>query len=306
MEILDLNGNNLTVVNNFNVLSPKVNIDFGDFGPVAKKLFEKISGWVGLSDAAIQARGFYIKNILESNLSDLDKSIALANYEDGFKEQARKAKVLQKSFKYLKEDAKPDVLSEDWTLFFFDKVRIIEDEQLQDIWARILAGEVNQPGLVSKKTMDVLQSLGKEEAELFVKVSSFVLGGSIICDDIDLNEKYGIKFENLLILSELGLLNIKDVQKSYDNFIFADIGEFSYLMTKDVENQDKKFTLHGYVLTSTGKIIFDMIKPNYDEDYLIEIAKKLITCNPGWSLKKCKIVSRNGDVLNLTDIERIN
>lgn len=47
------------------------------------------------------------------------------------------------------------------------------DDEVQIIWAKILAGEVSQPGRVSRKTLAIVKTLGKEDAHLFTKVCSY-------------------------------------------------------------------------------------------------------------------------------------
>ncbi|WP_332235140.1 DUF2806 domain-containing protein [Vibrio harveyi] len=63
----------------------------------------------------------------------------------------------------------------DWTLQFFDAAQDVCDNDMQLLWARILAGEVSEPGSFSKRTLQFLKTLDKFEAEKFVDFCSFVL-----------------------------------------------------------------------------------------------------------------------------------
>jgi len=76
----------------------------------------------------------------------------------------------------------PQVSSEpvdtDWTLQFLDHAQDICDEQLQVLWARILAGEVASPGSYSKRTLDFLRTLDKWEAMAFTDFCSLALEGN--------------------------------------------------------------------------------------------------------------------------------
>lgn len=50
----------------------------------------------------------------------------------------------------------------------------IEDNERRTWWARLLAGEVQQPGSYSLRTLAVMDTLSTEEAELFTKVCDYV------------------------------------------------------------------------------------------------------------------------------------
>jgi hypothetical protein len=65
-------------------------------------------------------------------------------------------------------------MENDWITNFFDKCRIVSDEEMQVLWAKILAGEANSPGTYSKRTVNFLGSLEKDEAQLFTNLCSFV------------------------------------------------------------------------------------------------------------------------------------
>jgi hypothetical protein len=68
----------------------------------------------------------------------------------------------------------PDTLpSETWLNHFFDYARFVSDEEVQSIWGKVLAGEVQNPGHFSLRTLDVLRNLSKHEAQLFQRVARF-------------------------------------------------------------------------------------------------------------------------------------
>ena len=45
----------------------------------------------------------------------------------------------------------------------------MEDPYLQELWGKVLAGEIQQPGSYSLRTLDVLSAMTQKEAELFVE-----------------------------------------------------------------------------------------------------------------------------------------
>ncbi len=52
---------------------------------------------------------------------------------------------------------------------------MISDEQMQALWAKILAGEANGPGRFSKKTVNIVASLDKSDAEAFTTLCGFAI-----------------------------------------------------------------------------------------------------------------------------------
>jgi Protein of unknown function (DUF2806) len=50
-------------------------------------------------------------------------------------------------------------VNDDWITNFFDKCRIVSDEEMQQIWAKVLAVEANKPGTYSKRTVNFLSSV---------------------------------------------------------------------------------------------------------------------------------------------------
>ena len=60
--------------------------------------------------------------------------------------------------------AEPD---HDWTARFFNDVQDVSSKELQSLWAKVLAGEVEQKGSVSVRALQVLKNLDRETAAIF-------------------------------------------------------------------------------------------------------------------------------------------
>ena len=111
------------------------------------------------------------------------------------------------------ETISEESVSEDWSTRFFNITEDISDKEMQEIWGRILAGEVKKPKSFSLRTLEFLKNLSKDEALTFVKVANLsILGaGKIFVFNPDngkfIEENYNIKLADILQLKELGLLN---------------------------------------------------------------------------------------------------
>jgi uncharacterized repeat protein (TIGR03899 family) len=105
-------------------------------------------------------------------------------------------------------------VDEDWTVRFFNVVEDVSDEMMQQLWGRILAGEVKNPNSFSIRTIECLRNITKQEAELFTKAANFVITSdntSFIFngDKFEILEKNGFYFDEFLVLVELGLIQTK-------------------------------------------------------------------------------------------------
>jgi hypothetical protein len=76
-------------------------------------------------------------------------------------------KIISHAARELPESVSKEPVSQDWTLQFFSAAQDVCDDDMQRLWARILAGEVSHPGRFSRRTLEFLRTLEKWEAEWF-------------------------------------------------------------------------------------------------------------------------------------------
>jgi hypothetical protein len=66
-------------------------------------------------------------------------------------------------------------VEQDWVVRFFNYAQDISDEQMQELWAKILAGEVSQPGSFSPFTLHIVHLLGADDARVFDACCQYAL-----------------------------------------------------------------------------------------------------------------------------------
>ena len=54
--------------------------------------------------------------------------------------------IIEKASSHISNDASPENMGNDWLLNFFDKCRTVSEDEMQELWARVLAGEAERPG----------------------------------------------------------------------------------------------------------------------------------------------------------------
>ena len=121
--------------------------------------------------------------------------------------------ITAKALPQLNEDARPDSVDDEWIVNFFDKRRIVSDDEMQGLWSRVLAGEANSPGSYSKRTVNFLSELEKPEAELFTKLcgSGWMIGNVVpmVFDHrAEIYNRNGINFNALSHLESIGLVQL--------------------------------------------------------------------------------------------------
>jgi uncharacterized repeat protein (TIGR03899 family) len=72
-------------------------------------------------------------------------------------------------------------VDQDWMVRFFSACEDVTDEQMQAVWGQLLAREIAQPGSFSRRTLDVVRNLSRQEAHAFnsLCLRSFEFEGSM-------------------------------------------------------------------------------------------------------------------------------
>lgn len=86
--------------------------------------------------------------------------------------------IADKAAKELPDSVNERPVDGGWAAKFFDECKDVSDEDMQSLWARLLAGEVANPGSYSIRTMRVLAGLSPAEASKFSVLCSFVVHGA--------------------------------------------------------------------------------------------------------------------------------
>ena len=157
--------------------------------------------------------------------------------------------ITAKALPQLDENANADSIENEWLLNFFDKSRIVSDNEMQELWSRVLAGEANAPGTYSKRTVNFLSDLDRAEANLFTQFCGFVAQTTlepplplVFDHEAKIYETHGIDFMSLQHLESIGLIkfepvtgfNLRSLPRTVV-FIYGGM-PFAFEMPKDTEN----------------------------------------------------------------------
>ena len=139
-----------------------------------KKISSAASILYGLEKIAeAEAKADLIKAQSKIEVTDLQRRAANRWMAEEAQRQQNMEDITTKALPHINEDAMPDSMDNDWIANFFDKCRIVSDNEMQGLWSRVLAGEANSPGSYSKRTVNFLSDLDKSEADSFTKLCGF-------------------------------------------------------------------------------------------------------------------------------------
>ena len=202
-------------------------VSFGDLGKPVNTLIERVSDAVGgltrpwqiRRVAGAEAEAAVIRAVSESQITELQRDVFCRFLEREAIKQGNEVNILLKAIPNVDpNNAKPEDVTGDWFANFFDKCRIVSDEDMQQLWARILAGEANNPGSFSRQTVNLAADLDKKDAVLFSSLCRFAgaffgaFNDPLIFDwEHEVYNKCGIHFDSACQLESLGLIHISQV-----------------------------------------------------------------------------------------------
>ena len=169
-----------------------------------------------------------------------------------------------------------DPIDFDWLMRFFDAVGNISNENLQRLWAKVLAGETKEPGSVSLRTFDILRNMSQKEAEIFNELCKYVL----ISNDCYFILTNGFEETDLINRESKRIIMEKELYYSTHIIPFIECGLISVnnsLATSFItdrvvtghnkklvffiiapENKDITMNVDAYFLTTNGKELFEI------------------------------------------------
>jgi len=190
----------------------------------ATVLIEKISEAVGgifkpyqvVRLAKAEAEADQIQAQSQIQVTDLHRRAMHRFLEEEATKQSNIEAITQDALPLLAKESKPQDIENDWITNFFDKSRIVSDQDMQRLWSRVLAGEANTPGSFAKRTVNLLADLDKTDAELFTRLCGFcwMMGNPtplIFDPQQDLYDQRGINFGSISHLESLGLVQFNSI-----------------------------------------------------------------------------------------------
>ena len=202
--------------------------------------------------------------------------------------------IINKSFKFLPpEVVSPEMPDQEWVLDFFDLCQNCSNEEVQEIWAKLLADKVDNPKAHSRRLMHTIKLLEVIEARIFNNMSKCFCeltlgGGDEELDDLGLNfgtvwvagdtvvieeedDAFKIDYDTCLTLEEIGLLSNKEYFGEDDI-----LSEIAFLQDGKKETyQLQNATISIFEFTKIGHELFKVANHELNPAYKNLILSKL-------------------------------
>ncbi len=229
-------------------------------------------------DSIKKAEAYLVQQIKnDSNMPPLLKAATISKSKKILREYINQNDIVNMAMDYLTDNAEPDKIETEWLSYFFDNAKHVEKEDIQIIWAKILAKESETSGKFSKRLLQILSTISNYEAELFVNLLKFSYyiddeiekDFNILYDKSSNQEIYkdeGIEISKLIRLKETGLIEIDP-----DGFANDVTTTYNYKQGIKIVYRDESFTFYPnnpkgistgiVILTDAGASLLGLIEP---------------------------------------------
>lgn len=182
-----------------------------------------------------------------------------------------------------KQEPSDKEVDPDWLFRWREAAKNTNNEQLRDIWAKTLAGEVKSPGSYSLRTLEFIRNISQDEALAISLLGQFAVGRSIF--KTKRLEEAGIDFGFLLQMDDLGILHgvqggdlsglVLNFNSQVSDRFFTVIINRNLVLTVASDDPSKKLSLECYQISKVGAELLSLGDFNADEGYMREIGTKI-------------------------------
>ncbi|WDD98318.1 TIGR03899 family protein [Thalassomonas actiniarum] len=240
--------------------------------------------------------------VLDGGLVSPDKQMPLEDRSRkrerllSLRKQQNMESIIQKALAYCSESEITDKADHDWFNRFISLAEDVSNKTMQELWAKILSGEISQPGTFSLKALKIFRNMSINDAKLLAKACSLavkdqgkknirIISGSYIQPGLfnffDKNREqnlnlshHGLSYADLLTLSDNNLLFIQETESS--SLAKGEQLHFLYNGSPlDLVAKGANTVIRFYKFTPVGSELASLIGDNAETNYLNELKLKL-------------------------------
>ena len=206
-------------------------------------------------------------------------------------------------------DSKP--VDDDWITRFFNIAKDISSEDMQQIWGKILAGEIVKPGSFSMRTLDTIRNISQQEASAFQRVVPCICRAGndlVITSENEMYGKYGISYSDILLLDECGLMvssgTLSITQKCKESETVVVFTEENVLIASCLPENQVEIRYWIHTLTSAGKELYRILAHNPNEEYFFDFSEHIFNQNKDASFRIHKVNRITDEAVDYEDNAR--
>lgn len=184
----------------------------------------------------------------------------------------------------------------DWINIYLESAKNIADEYMQNVWARVLAKELSEPGSFSFKTLDVLKNMSASDFPLLEKLLTFQINNAVY-REANSNDTI-MPWDEFQKLKEFGLLSLdnslRTVEFQKETFVFLN-DEYALILKSDKEGK-QNIEYPCYLLTSAAIEIKKIVEIKYDASFLVKYGKMIKSkLSEGVKISLHRVIQQNAE-----------
>lgn len=115
-----------------------------------------------------EARG-YLTDLIkkDTEITAQEKAALIYNSRKFTREYANSKRIYEQAKSHFNPHIQGNKIDDDWLHFFFDKAEKVSNESMQIIWAKLLAGEFDKQGSISRKLIHIISIMDVHSARSF-------------------------------------------------------------------------------------------------------------------------------------------
>lgn len=228
----------------------------------------------------------------DESIPYMDRLFIANNVKQIIKHSKNQRNIMEIANQYLskKQNDIKTKINIDWFDLFLEECKTISNEQIQQIWGKVLSEECLNPNSIRKTFLFMLKTLDKDVAEAFQKLNNCSIqlidggNGEVINNELYIlqNDCQSIlSVEDILLLEENRLIALCDFNNYAHNFnsenVFIKYFDRKLKLTLPKDDTEKDYILcHGEVsYTRNGETLCNIIQRNKNDDFWIYLCNHL-------------------------------
>jgi uncharacterized repeat protein (TIGR03899 family) len=204
--------------------------------------------------------------------------------------------ITYKALGYCSNDEVADRTDRDWFNSFINLAEDVSNNTMQGLWAKILAGEIAQPGSYALKTLKVFRNMSITDAKLLAKLCSLavkdasrknmrIISGCSqqpgLLNSFDKKRQqsinlshFGLNHSELLSLADSHIIFTQESESS----IFLKGGNFNFSyngLNLPLVAKKSNCLLSFYKFTATGMELAHLIADSPNDEYFVHLKQQL-------------------------------
>lgn len=165
----------------------------------------------------------------------------------------------------------------DWINVYFENAKTTSDEFMQNVWAKVLAKEMESSGTFSFQTLSILRNMSTDDFRIFETMCSVQVNHNLLHKS--LYDNYDMGWIKFLRMKELGLLNLDSSEITTTILPHREESSFYcnkyVVLLKNKSDSEVEHKLNIYLLSSSAIELMSIVDMQANEEFIIDYAREI-------------------------------